>query len=194
MCEMRHWNRRINLTAITNPEDIAIKHFLDAIAPIAAIPEEARIVDIGSGAGFPGLPIKVVRSLSHLTLVDSSRKKTNFLRHVIRQLKLDQVHTVQVRIEDFVCDPPVGEHFDIIVSRAFTDVTALTRMVMPLLKKGGKLMMWKGPHIEKEIRALNALQEILPDALVVKIHQYRLPIINVGRNLISVNLQGSVTN
>lgn len=188
MCELRQWNRKINLTAITRPEDMAIKHFLDAIAPAEQIPDEARILDIGSGAGFPGLPLKVMRPSTHLTMIDRSRKKINFLRHVIRQLGLEQAHALQMRIEDFCDANSASPPFDVIVSRAFTKAAALTRVVMPLLEKAGVLLLWKGPDIEAEIRELEMLPQFLEKALVIKVHAYRLPMTHFARNLISVKM------
>lgn len=188
MCELRHWNRKINLTAITRPEDIAIKHFLDAIAPAEQIPDAARILDIGSGAGFPGLPLKIIRPSTDLTLIDRSRKKINFLRHVIRQLGLDQAYAFQTRIEDFTAANAGAPAFDVIVSRAFTKAAALTRIVMPLIEKAGVLLLWKGPDIADEIRELEMLPECLEKVLVVNVHAYRLPMTHAARNLISVKL------
>lgn len=188
MCEMRHWNRRINLTAITNPVDIAVKHFLDSIALSGLVPDQAAILDIGSGAGFPGLPLKVLRPLSHVTLVDSARKRINFLRHVTRQLGLDQVDPVQARIEEFFKADAAGKFFDIIVSRAFTRAADLARTVAPLLINGGKLLLWKGFDIDDELRDLEMLPESLEVDLAIEIHPYRLPLADVGRNLISIEM------
>jgi 16S rRNA (guanine527-N7)-methyltransferase len=186
MHEMLHWNRKFNLTAITDPEDIAVKHFLDAIAPAGKIPAGARILDVGTGAGFPGLPLKVLRPTSFVTLIDSSRKKINFLRHVIRILELDQVEAVQVRIEELVKDLPGQPPYDIIVSRAFTGAAVLTGLLEPLLVNGAVLMLWKGPAIADEIRAL---QELIPrpgTELAIEVHPYRLGPAAIGRNLICV--------
>ena len=188
MVEMRNWNRRINLTAITNPREIAVKHFLDSIVPSGLVPEKARIVDIGSGAGFPGLPLKVLRPLSHVTLIDSARKRINFLRHVLRQIDLDQVEAIQVRIEELAQNDKARSGFDVIVSRAFTNAAALTRTVMPWLKNGGTLLLWKGPDIESERRDLEMLPEALDKDLIIEIHPYCLPLTGTARNLIAVKM------
>ena len=189
MGEMLHWNRKFNLTAITRPEDIVIKHFLDAIAPLDRIPPGGRILDIGTGAGFPGIPIKILRPADPMTLIDSSRKKTNFVRHLIRQLDLAQAQALQARIEAFVAGLSAETHYEIIVSRAVTDAVALTRLVMPLLYKGGALWLWKGPHIEDEIRALEALPEARQGILRTQVHAYHLPLVGTGRNLICIDLK-----
>ena len=186
MSEMLYWNRKFNLTTITRPEDIAIKHFLDAIAPLDRIPLGSRILDIGTGAGFPGIPIKILRPMDPMTLIDSSRKKVNFVRHLIRRLDLKQVHARHTRIEAFVGELSPGNPFEIIVSRAVTNVVAATRLVMPMLRRGAALWLWKGPDIENELRALDDLPEVRQGILRVHVHPYRLPIVDVGRNLIGV--------
>ncbi|MDJ0721740.1 MAG: 16S rRNA (guanine(527)-N(7))-methyltransferase RsmG [Desulfobacterales bacterium] len=188
MCEMRHWNRRINLTSINDPEEIAIKHFLDALAPSAQIPDQARILDVGSGAGFPGIPLKVIRPGGHLTMIDSARKRVNFLRHVIRQLKLDRVTVQHGRIETFARIPDHARQFDIVVSRAFTSAADLTRMVLPLLQGEAALMIWKGPDVRGEIDSLTALSDTLAVSLSIDTHAYRLPSMNMDRHLISVRV------
>ena len=191
MSEMLYWNRKFNLTAITRPEDIAIKHFLDAIAPIDRIPAGGRILDIGTGAGFPGIPIKILRPMDPMTLIDSSRKKMNFIRHLIRQLDLNQADARQTRIEAFVRALSPTTHFEVIVSRAVTHVVGLTHVVMPLLRRGAALWLWKGPDIEEELRALNEVPEVRQGLLKVHVHPYQLPIVNAGRNLINVEFNES---
>ncbi len=188
MREMQHWNRRINLTAITDPEDIAVKHFLDAIAPGDRIPDQIRLLDIGSGAGFPGLPLKVLRPQSQLTLVDSARKKISFLRHVIRRLELIHVEVHHGRIEAFAAGQGADAQFDIIVSRAFARAADLVRMVVPLLHGGTSLLMWKGPDIQDELRELQMLPESLQAPLAIEVFPYRLPLVNAGRHLLAVRM------
>jgi 16S rRNA (guanine527-N7)-methyltransferase len=124
-----------------------------------------------------------------MTLIDSSRKKTNFVRHLIRELDLAQAQARQVRIEAFVAGLSAETPYDVIVSRAVTDAAALTRLVMPLLRKGGALWLWKGPHIEDEIRALEALPEARQGILRTQVHAYQLPLVGTGRNLIGIDLK-----
>ena len=194
MREMLAWNRKFNLTAITHPEDIAIKHFLDAIAPIDRIPPGSRLLDIGTGAGFPGIPIKIMRPKAPMTLVDSSRKKISFVRHLIRQLNLQRAEARQLRIEEWVRDYAPETDAAVIISRAVTSGAALTRLVMPLLRRGGTLCLWKGPVIENEIRALQELPEAGQGLLSVQVHPYHLPIMDVERNLISVALRSNAAD
>lgn len=188
MREMQHWNRRINLTAINDPGEIAVKHFLDALAPSGLVPDQARLLDVGSGAGFPGIPLKIIRPRCHLTLIDSARKRVNFLRHVIRQLELEQVAVHHGRIESFARSPVNESQFDIVVSRAFARTAELVRMVQPLLLGGAALMVWKGPQIRDELNALAALADTLETRLAVETRAYRLPSLNQDRHLISVRM------
>ena len=189
MCEMQHWNRRINLTAINDPAEIAIKHFLDAIAPSSQIPDQARILDVGSGAGFPGIPLKIVRPGCHMTLIDSARKRVNFLRHVIRQLEIDKIAARHSRIETFAQRPEQATRFDVVVSRALTRAAELVRVVLPLLQGGAVLMMWKGPDIRSEMDRLAALSDTLAAPLSIDTRAYRLPSMDVDRHLISVRAE-----
>ena len=188
MREMQHWNRRINLTAISDPGEIAIKHFLDAIAPSELIPDQARLLDVGSGAGFPGIPLKIVRPGCHLTMIDSARKRVHFLRHVIRQLELVQVEVHHGRIEAFAQIPGNETQFDIVVSRAFTRAADLARMVRPLLQNGAALMMWKGPDIRDELDALTVFSDTQEAPLSIATHAYRLPTMDADRHLIWVRM------
>lgn len=188
MLELRLWNRKINLTAITRPEDIAVKHFLDAIAPANRVPEASRILDIGSGAGFPGLPLKILRPASHLTLIDSSRKKTNFLQHVIRRIGVDQTLARHTRIEDFRPFDGDPALFDVIVSRAFAKTSVLVKLAMPFMSKTGALLLWKGPNIEAEIREVSASPEFRAKKLAIEIEPYRLPMAKGMRNLVTVKI------
>jgi 16S rRNA (guanine527-N7)-methyltransferase len=164
---------------------------LDAIAPIDRIPSGGRILDVGTGAGFPGIPIKILRPMVSMTLIDSSRKKINFIRHLIRQLDLKHVDARQTRIEAFVRGLWPPNHFEVIVSRAVTNIVGLTHLVMPLLRSGAALWLWKGPDIEEELRALDEVPEVRQGTLRVHVHPYQLPIVDVGRNLVRVEFNVS---
>ena len=99
--ELSKWNQKINLTAITDPMEVAVKHFLDAIAPIPDIPPNGSLLDIGSGGGFPGIPLKICLPSVSVTMIDASRKKVNFLKHMIRTLELENIYAFHIRAEDF---------------------------------------------------------------------------------------------
>jgi 16S rRNA (guanine527-N7)-methyltransferase len=147
--ELVEWNARINITAIKTPGDIMIKHFLDSLSVMAFLPEKGRVADVGSGGGFPGIPIKIVRPALHLTLIEADRKKANFLRHVTRSLKLEGIEVWTGRVELI----PEEKQFDCIISRAFADLKKFLRIAVPLVKKQGIVMAMKGRNITNELHA-----------------------------------------
>ena len=117
--ELMKWNQKTNLTAITDPFEVAIKHFLDSIVPVKIIPSNASLLDIGSGGGFPGIPLKIILPSLSVTLIDASRKKVSFLKHIIRILELKNIDALHIRAEEFANEPGVAKKFDVIISRAF---------------------------------------------------------------------------
>jgi 16S rRNA (guanine527-N7)-methyltransferase len=140
------WNRKINLTAITKPEEIAVKHFLDAIAPLDHLPAKGRLLDIGTGGGFPGLPLKVMAPHLSMTLIDGVRKKINFVKHVIRQLGLQDVQALHLRAEELAQDRGSAGGFEIIVCRALADLDKLLDLAVPLLAPQGRIIAYQGPR------------------------------------------------
>ena len=149
--ELLHWNQTINLTAITDPFEVAIKHFVDSLAPAELISPGASLLDIGSGGGFPGIPLKVVIPTLSMTLIDASRKKINFLKHVIRALELEEIEALHIRAEDLADDPAYHKHFDIITSRALTDLKSFVRQAHPLLAAKGQMIALKGKMDHSEV-------------------------------------------
>jgi len=160
------WNTRINLTAITDPEGIVIRHFLDSLTILPMVDrEQARIgahqlslVDVGTGAGFPGLPVRMVRPELSLTLLDSLQKRVKFLDAVIGELSLDQVTTVQSRAEDAGCDKRYREQFDIATARAVASLPVLAEYVLPFVRVGGLMIAMKGQKQDEIGEAANALR------------------------------------
>lgn len=144
---LTEWNRRINLTTITDPKEMAVKHFLDAVLPMAHIPE-GELLDIGTGGGFPGIPLKVMRPHQPMTLVDASRKKISFVKHVLRGLALPGIEAIQIRVEELNKKAEYQRHFQVIVCRAFADLNQITQMSGPLLADGGKIIVYQGPGEE----------------------------------------------
>ena len=149
--ELLHWNQIINLTAITDPFEIAIKHFVDSLAPARMISPGATLLDIGSGGGFPRIPLKVAIPTLSVTLIDASRKKINFLKHLIRSLKLGGIEVIHIRAEDLVSDPAYQKHFDFITSRALTDLSSFIRQARPLLAANGQMIALKGKMDQPEV-------------------------------------------
>ncbi len=144
------WNRKINLTAITDAREVAIKHFVDAIAPTAHIPRKGRLLDIGTGGGFPGIPLKIMRPDQNMTLIDSVRKKVNFVRHVIRQMQLDDIEALHTRAETLADAGPAVSLFDVIVCRALSDPGSALSLARPLLAPGGTIVLYQGPGSKDE--------------------------------------------
>ena len=129
--ELIKWNLKINLTSITHPRDIAIKHFLDSLAPAQFIPGEGRLLDIGSGGGFPGIPLKILKPSLSVLLIDGVRKKVNFLKHVLRTLRLENTKAFQIRAENLLQEPEFAYPFDVIISRALSDLTPFVKKALP---------------------------------------------------------------
>lgn len=176
--ELKKWNRAYNLTALKTDEDIVIKHFLDSLLYLKAIPVNAlKIADVGTGAGFPGIPIKIVRPEIDITLIEPSRKKTAFLRHIIRGLKLNGVNVLDKRIETL--GKSYEKTYDIIVSRATFKIKDFLKKACPYVKEDGRLVLSKGPKISEEIK------ELKDKGVIEKIT--RLSLMNNERNLLIIS-------
>ena len=146
--ELTEWNKKINITSIRNTEDIVIKHFLDSLTVLNYVPLSGRVVDIGSGGGFPGIPLKIREPSLNVMLVESNRKKANFLKHIIRSLNLQAIEVYNGRAEDL----DRKNFFDYAVSRAFSDLKSFCNLATPLLKIGGHMVSMKGKSVEREIK------------------------------------------
>ena len=156
--ELIEYNKKINLTAITEKEDVFIKHFYDSCLSQNYIPNNASVVDIGTGAGFPGLPLKIIRPDIELHLVDSLNKRIVFLDSLKEKLNLNYF-TTHARAEDFCVN--YRESFDVCVSRAVAKLNTLAEYCLPLVKLGGVFIAYKGSNIEQEVeeskKAINLL-------------------------------------
>jgi 16S rRNA (guanine527-N7)-methyltransferase len=151
--ELQRWNERINLTAITDPTQIVLRHFLDALVCACYWGDTPRsLVDIGSGAGFPGIPLKLAYRHLHLTLIESVGKKATFLQHIVDTLGLQDVSIVQARAEAAGRDPQQRERYDVATARAVAALPVLAEYALPLLRIGGRLLAPKGASIEDEQR------------------------------------------
>lgn len=150
MDNLIEWNKKINLTAIKEEEDIIVKHFIDSILIEKEISGD-KLIDIGSGAGFPGIPLKIVRNDLDVTLIDSVNKKVLFMQDSIDKLKLDNIVAVHCRAEDYAHDKQFRESFDVATSRAVSNMSTLVEYMLPFVKVGGKCICMKGPNSEEEI-------------------------------------------
>lgn len=152
--ELQLWNAKMNLTAITDIRLVAYKHFVDALAAARFLDRPSRIMDIGSGAGFPAIPMKVFYPDLDVTMVDAVRKKVSFLNHVVRTLKLDKISALHARVEDLAGDPGHFQMYDAVTARGFADLGKLARLAFPMLGPRGRIYALKGAH---------ALEEITPE-------------------------------
>jgi 16S rRNA (guanine527-N7)-methyltransferase len=149
------WNMRFNLTAIRDPQEVRVKHFLDSLTCLIAMrdtPSE-RVIDVGTGAGFPGIPLKIVCPAMRLTLVESVGKKADFLRHTVKVLGLEGVNIVQERAESLGQISLHREHYDWAVGRAVAIMAVLSEYLLPLVKVGGKALAMKGESGPAEVHA-----------------------------------------
>jgi len=156
--DLVEWNRRANLTTIVDPLDIVRKHFLDSLSVLSVCDPDlgARIVDVGSGAGFPGLPLRIARPDLHVTLLEATRKKCDFLRHVVGVLALDNVHVVNARAEDAARDAAHRERYDVSVARAVAEAPTLLEILLPFVKVGGCALAMKSGGVEAEVERAGA--------------------------------------
>lgn len=171
------WNKKINITSIEDEKEIDIKHFLDSISVVKTglIKDGNKIIDIGTGGGFPGLPIKIVNDTVEVVLLDSLNKRIKFLNEVINTLKLKKATTIHGRAEDFGKNEKYREQFDIAVSRAVASLNILCEYSLPFVKVGGYFIAMKGKDVEEEIKeskkAINLLGGKLDKKLDMKLPQ-----------------------
>ncbi len=146
------WNKRINLTRITEPEEVAVKHFVDSLSLLDyyEIPEGAKVIDVGTGAGFPGIPIKIACPDIKLTLLDSLNKRLVFLKEVCENLGIG-AEILHLRAEEGGRQPQLREKFDLVISRAVARLNVLSEYCLPYVKKGGIFAAMKGPDAYEEI-------------------------------------------
>ena len=152
------WNDKMNLVSLQSDLDLPVRHFIDSLTLLSCIPPgTGTVLDIGSGAGFPAIPVKIVRADLHMTLLEASRKKCSFLKEVIRKLGLKDIAVVNCRLEELV-EKEKMPSFDLITSRATLKLPELLARGLPLLKPGGILAAMKGPGLEKELMALESIK------------------------------------
>lgn len=152
------YNEKVNLTRITEPNEVATKHFADSVLPAELIPQGARCIDVGTGAGFPGIPLKIMRPDIELTLLDSLSKRVKFLEEVCSTLGIS-AECIHARAEDAANMPEYRGSFDIALTRAVASASVLTELTVPFLKIGGSSLMYKGANAKEELtEASNALK------------------------------------
>ncbi len=186
--ELLEWNARFNLTAIRDPQEIRIKHFLDSLTCLLALREAPveRLIDIGTGAGFPGLPLKIIYSKMQLTLVESVGKKADFCRHVVKTLELQGVEVIQERAETIGQIPAYREQYDWAVARAVAVLPVLAEYLLPLVRVGGSMLAMKGESgpaeahsAEHALRVLGGhLRQLVPVTLPGVVEERYLVVID----------------
>ena len=180
------WNKKINLTAITEPDEIILKHFVDSLTISKYISDGTKVVDVGTGAGFPGIPLKIVRQDVDITLLDSLQKRINFLNEVINELNLEKITTVHSRVEDFGKNKKYREKFDIATSRAVANLATLSEYLLPLVKVGGKVISMKGSLIQEELENSKNAIKIL-GGQIEKVDEFDLPNSDISRNIVLID-------
>lgn len=164
-------NEKFNLTAITNFEEVITKHFVDSSLPYLCFKKNSIVVDVGSGAGFPGLPLKIIRPDLEIVLVDSLNKRVSFLNQIIKLINLDKVYAIHARVEDFA--QKNREKFDYAVSRAVAKANTLIEYLLPLVKEGGCALLYKSKNVKEELdEAHNALLQL--GGVIKSIERYSL--------------------
>lgn len=185
MNTLLEWNKKINLTAIEDENEIILKHFIDSLTIQKYIKDAKNLIDIGTGAGFPGIPIAILNNNINITLLDSLNKRINFLNIIIQKLELDNVITIHGRAEDIAKLKTHREKYDIVTSRAVAPFNILLEYMLPFNKVNGKTISMKGSNIEEIENSSKALNELGGE--INSIEKILLPYTEIQRNIIIVN-------
>lgn len=180
--ELIKWNKKTNLTAIKDPFEVAIKHIVDSLYPNSEIQGANKIIDLGSGGGFPSIPLKILNPDIDFLMVESSRKKVTFLKHVIRELKLEKINAVNMRCEELSELPEHKKAYDIVISRAFTEISRFIMLSIPFISGHGKIVAMKGKDIDEEIKSVDNSN------FQYFIQKYELPFISDKRSQVIISL------
>lgn len=183
------WNKKVNLTGITEYEDVIKKHFLDSLClvKLSAVDENKvrKVVDVGTGAGFPGIPLKIIFPNMELTLLDSLNKRIKFLNVLAETLNLENVTTVHGRAEDFGRETQYREQFDLCVSRAVANLSVLAEYCIPLVRLGGNFVAYKSGKVQEELDSSQKAVHLLGGKIQEKV-SFQVPQSDMGRTLISI--------
>lgn len=179
------WNEKINLTAITAPNEVILKHFIDSITINKYLEEKNNIMDIGTGAGFPGIPLKIINKDKEFTLVDSLNKRINFLSEVSKELNLENIKCIHARAEELATNSDYREKHDIVTSRAVARLATLLEYMLPFVKIGGKCICMKGANIEDELKEAKKAIDVLGGKIEI-VDKFYLPDSDMERNIVVI--------
>lgn len=180
------WNEKMNLTAITEPEEVATKHFVDSLYGLKFLNGRKNIIDVGTGAGFPGVPLKIAKPELSLTLLDSLNKRLTFLTEVKNQLGLENVECIHSRAEDGAKrGATLRESFEAAVSRAVANLSCLCEYCLPYIKRGGVFLAYKGPDVEEELADANNAIETLGGE-VTGVFKYTIPETDITHSIVVI--------
>lgn len=179
------WNEKMNLTAITEKNEIILKHFVDCLTISKHIKQGAYMIDVGTGAGFPGIPIKIAREDVEIVLMDSLNKRINFLNDVIENLGLEKIETIHSRAEELGKNKNYREKFDVATSRAVANLNTLSEYMLPFVKKGGVAICMKGPDANEELDKAKKAISIL-GGTAREVYSFVLPNSDISRNVVVV--------
>ena len=182
------WNRVMNLTGITEYDEVNLKHFTDSltIVRIKEMKNVSTMIDVGTGAGFPGIPIKIAFPHIKVTLLDSLNKRIKFLNQIVEELELNDVVTLHGRAEDYAKKEEYREQFDLCASRAVANLSTLSEYCLPFVKKGGSFVSYKSGEADEEIRSSENAVNIL-GGKIEKIEKFMLPDTDIGRALVQID-------
>lgn len=178
-------NKVMNLTGITEPKEVILKHFIDSLTILKYIDKNNTVIDVGTGAGFPGLPLKIADESLEMTLLDSLNKRINFLNEVIENTQLERIDTIHGRAEDFGKDIKHREKYDVVTSRAVASLNILLEYMLPFVKIGGKCICMKGSNCDDEIENAKSAIKILGGE-IEKIEKFNLPKSDNNRTILII--------
>ena len=185
-------NKVMNLTSITEPDEVIIKHYLDSLSIIKAVNFSCvrSVIDIGTGAGFPGIPLKIMFPDIQFVLLDSLKKRISFLGELIDHLRLKNITLLHGRAEDYGRDENYRETFDLCVSRAVANLSSLSEYCLPFVKAGGKFVSYKSGNIEEELTQAERAVSLLKGKIVTAPFRFTLPCSDIERTLIIIEKTG----
>lgn len=179
------WNNKINLTAIKNEDEFVLKHFIDSLTVKDLIKDDSKVIDVGTGAGFPGIPLKIYNDSLNITLLDSLNKRVNFLDLVIKELNLNNISAIHGRAEDIAHLSDYRENFDVAISRAVAQLNVLVEYLLPFIKVGGICICMKGPNASEEIENSKRAIELL-GGKIESVNKIFLPESDFERNIVVI--------